>query len=284
MDSLTQMLAAMRLAPIQCQSWGHPVTSGLPAIDYFLSSDLMEPEGAQAQSHEKLIRLPGLSICYPQPDAAVAVPPPDLPTIGTRTRFVCLQSLFKLLPRQDALVARIAARVPEARFLFISHRSQGITELYKDRLERAFGETGVDPRGRIHFLPPLKYGEFLGLARQADVILDSVGWSGGNTTLEALAFAKPLVTLPGGNLRGRHTMAILRRIGVTETIARDEDDYVELAVRLAEDAAWRGQIAESMNRQKALAYGDKACVRSLEAALQAMMDGGAVRSGPSIGL
>ena len=198
-------------------------------------------------------------------------------------RFVCLQSLFKLLPRQDALIARIAARVAEARFLFISHRSQGITELYKARLERTFGEAGVDPRGRIHFLPPLKYGEFLGLARQADVILDSVGWSGGNTTLEALTFAKPVVTLPGDNLRGRHTMAILLRIGVTETIARDEDHYVELAVRLAEDAAWHGQVAERMNRQKGLAYGDKTCVRSLEAALQGMIEDGAGHSGPSSG-
>ena len=273
MDALTQMLAAMRLAPIQCQSWGHPVTSGLPTIDYFLSSGLMEPDGAQAQYHEKLVCLPGLSICYPQPDAAVAVLPPGLPATGSGTNFVCLQSLFKLLPSQDALLARIAARVPEGRFLFIGHPSQGITDLYRARLERAFKEAELDPQGRIHFLPPLKYGEFLGLARHADVILDSIGWSGGNTTLEALTFSKPVVTLPGENLRGRHTMAILRRIGVTETIARDEDDYVELAVRLAGDAGWRGQIAESMNRQKGLAYADNECVRSLETILQGMIEG-----------
>jgi predicted O-linked N-acetylglucosamine transferase (SPINDLY family) len=284
MDGLTQVLAAMRLAPIQCQSWGHPVTSGLATIDFFLSSGLMEPDGAQAQYHEKLICLPNLSICYPQPDAAVAVVPPGLPAGGSGPLFVCLQSLFKLLPRQDALLARIAARVPESRFLFIRHPSPGITDLCRSRLNRALSEAGLDPRDRIQFLPPLKYGEFLGLARHADVILDSVGWSGGNTTLEALTFSKPVVTLPGENLRGRHTMAILRRIGVTETIARDEDDYVELAVRLAQEPDWRGRISERMSRQKALAYGDRDCVRSLETILQGMIDGSVVSSSRSTGI
>lgn len=64
MDGVSTQLAAMRLAPVQCNSWGHPETSGLPTLDYLLSSDLMEPPGADAHYSEKLIRLPHLSVYY----------------------------------------------------------------------------------------------------------------------------------------------------------------------------------------------------------------------------
>src|SRR6202022_4382812 len=71
MDKVSAQLAAMRLAPVQCTSWGHPVTSGFPTIDYFLSSDLMEPAEADAHYSERLVRLPNLSIHY---EPTVVVP------------------------------------------------------------------------------------------------------------------------------------------------------------------------------------------------------------------
>ena len=58
MDELSLQLAAQRLAPVQCNSLGHPETSGLPTIDYFLSSDLMEPLDAARHYTERLVRLP----------------------------------------------------------------------------------------------------------------------------------------------------------------------------------------------------------------------------------
>src|SRR5262245_38752718 len=72
MDPRSLQLAAQRLAPAQCNSWGHPVTSGFPTIDYYLSSDLMEPTDAESQYTEKLIRLPNLSIYYEPAEAAPA--------------------------------------------------------------------------------------------------------------------------------------------------------------------------------------------------------------------
>ena len=67
MDPLMTQLAALRLAPIQCVTWGHPVTSGLPTVDYFLSSELMEPKDGQDHYSERLIRLPGIGVCYAKP-------------------------------------------------------------------------------------------------------------------------------------------------------------------------------------------------------------------------
>ncbi|MFE1746470.1 tetratricopeptide repeat protein [Coleofasciculus sp. H7-2] len=66
MDALTIQIAGLRLAPVQCVAWGHPVTTGLPTLDYFLSSQLMEPENAQEHYSEKLIRLPNIGVAYPQ--------------------------------------------------------------------------------------------------------------------------------------------------------------------------------------------------------------------------
>lgn len=268
MDALTQTLAALRLAPVQCQAWGHPITSGLESIDYFLSSELMEPPQAQEHYHEKLVRLPQLSIWYAEPDTGVAAAPPGLPQGGRGVRLVCLQSLFKLLPSQDRLFARVAAQLPDAQFWFIQHRSAAVTQQYRSRLEMAFAELGAASLGQVHFLPPLKYGEFLGLIREADVILDSMGWSGGNTSLEALAFSKPVVTLPGQMMRSRHTAGILRRIGVDQTIARDEADYVNLVAGLAQNRGWREEIFAKMRQGKPLAYRDEEPVRYLEGFLQ----------------
>jgi predicted O-linked N-acetylglucosamine transferase (SPINDLY family) len=264
MDALTQALAGLRLAPVQCQTWGHPVTSGLPTMDYFLSSERMEPADGDSRYNETLIRLPGLSISYAAPDRSVAIPAPGFPESNGRVRYVCLQSLFKLLPEQDRLFADIASRVPNALFVFISHPSPELTAQYRRRLESEFRLRGVNPDGRLHFLQPLRYGEFLGLARDADVILDSVGWSGGNTTLEAIAFGAAVVTCPGPLMRGRHTAAILQHIGVDETVATSERDYVDIAVRCAENRPWRAAIKQRVLDRAPLAYSNNAPIRALE--------------------
>jgi predicted O-linked N-acetylglucosamine transferase (SPINDLY family) len=122
METLAVRLACLRLAPVQCVAWGHPVTSGLPEIDFFLSSELMEPADGAAHYTERLVRLPNLSVCY----APVGGdgPPRDRASLGLDAGdvvFVSCQSLFKYLPRFDAVFPAIAARVPNARFLFLAN-------------------------------------------------------------------------------------------------------------------------------------------------------------------
>src|SRR5206468_11240812 len=95
MDATAFSLASLRLAPVQCAAWGHPVTTGLPTIDAFFSCAAMEPPDGDAHYSEKLIRLPGIGTRYPMPLA---------PDDAERTRFdlphtapllFCPQSLFK---------------------------------------------------------------------------------------------------------------------------------------------------------------------------------------------
>ena len=64
MDATALRLASLRLARVQLASWGHPLTSGLPTLDGYLSAEAFEPEGAQRHYTEKLYPLPGLGCSY----------------------------------------------------------------------------------------------------------------------------------------------------------------------------------------------------------------------------
>lgn len=120
MDPMTVQLGCLRLAPIQLTSWGHPNTSGLSTIDYYLSSDLMEPENAQEHYTEKLVRLPNLSIYYtPLTIETKAISKKDIDIAENEIMFWCCQSLFKYLPQHDDVFPRIAEELAKCKFVFI---------------------------------------------------------------------------------------------------------------------------------------------------------------------
>ena len=94
MDPISTQLAAQRLAPVQCNSWGHPDTSGFPTLDYYLSSDLMEPPDGQDHYTERLVRLPNLSVYYePIDPSSASIARQDLGLRSTATVYWCAQSL-----------------------------------------------------------------------------------------------------------------------------------------------------------------------------------------------
>ncbi len=266
MEPQVQLLAALRLAPVQCNAGCHPITSGLATIDYFLTSDLMEPPGGERHYSETVVRLPNLLASYPWPPVERAATPPSLggDDPAGRVTFLNLQSLWKLLPRHDELYPRIARAAPQSRFWFIAGRAPEVNAMFRRRLERAFAAHGLDAGAWCTLHPHLTQLEFFGLVRRADVILDSMVWSGNNTSMEATACDKPIVTLPGPFMRSRHSAAILEFLGVTDTIARDVDDYVAIAARLAHDPAGRARLAERIRAAKGRIFCDDAPVRALE--------------------
>jgi protein O-GlcNAc transferase len=265
MDPMALRLAALRLSPIQCTSWGHPETSGFPTIDYFLSSDLMEPDDADDHYTEKLIRLPNLSIYY----APLDFPPADInrETFGIRQKsvlYLCCQSLFKYLPQYDEIYPRIAKEVGDCQFLFISHKSSYVTEQFRMRIYQSFEKFSLRADDYVVFLPQLDTREYNAINSLSNIYLDSIGWSGCNSTFEALAYNLPVVTLPGNLMRGRHSAAILNMMGTTDTMVSILDEYIELAVRLGLDSELRKQISERVAANKHLIYRDKTCIIGLE--------------------
>ncbi|MGZ5874103.1 MAG: tetratricopeptide repeat protein [Bradyrhizobium sp.] len=267
MDKVSAQLAAQRLAAVQCASWGHPVTSGFPTIDYFISSDLMEPPEAAAHYSEQLIRLPNLSIYYEPSDApAHGIDRTGLGLRASAVVFWCCQSLPKYQPQFDGVFARIAAEVPDCQFTFIEFAGgRGVTEMFRGRLDRAFEAVGLKTADHCVFLPRLAPDHFVAAIGQCDVVLDSIGWSGCNSILESLVHNVPIVTLPGDTMRARHAAAILEMMGIRETTARTLDDYVSIAVSLGRNAAKRTEFSARLAARKQLVYRDRDCIVALEA-------------------
>ena len=270
MDISSIQLAAQRLARVQCNSWGHPETSGLSTMDYFLSSDLMEPPDAETFYTEKLVRLPNLSIYYEPVEAEpVAVTREEFGLRPDATVFWSGQSLFKYLPQYDDIFVRIAREVGDCQFVFLRHfGAPKITAMIRERLDRVFSAAGLRADDHCVFLDRLSQSKFVAAAGLTDAFLDSIGWSGCNSALECLSQALPIVTFEGRTMRGRHCAAILRMLEVPETIATTLDDYVAIATRLGRDVEFRKTIVSRMAANRDKVYRDRAPVAALEELLE----------------
>lgn len=265
MFSKVQWLAAMRLAPIQCAAWGHPVTTGLANMDYALSAAATEPEGAQAHYSEKLVCLDGIGAC---------LEPAAFERPGTREEFglpadrhlyLCSQSLFKIHVDMDALMTDLAERDPDALILLFEDYKPAVNSAYRQRIHAAFEAQGLSPDHHLRFLPRMKPAEFLRLNQVADVMLDTPHWSGGRTSLDALSVGLPIVTLPGQFSRGRQTLGMLTALDLPELIAADQEDYVAKAVGIAGDKALRARISSAiLERAPGALFDNPDAVRSLE--------------------
>ncbi|MGN6572711.1 MAG: tetratricopeptide repeat protein, partial [Pseudolabrys sp.] len=274
MDTLSLQLAAQRLAPVQMTSWGHPETSGLPTLDYFLSSDLMEAGDAQAHYTETLVRLPNLSIYY---EPVKAPPEPvtraELGLRDSATVFWSAQSLYKYLPQHDDIYARIARDAGDCQIVFVRHHGGNVTDVVRARLARAFAAHGIDVDRHCVFVPRMSQSRFVAAAGLADILLDSIGWSACNSALESLAHDLPIVTYAGPMMRGRHSAAILNLLGVPETIAATPDEVGTIAVQLAQNPDMRREIVARMAANKHRLYFDRAPVAALEDLLEKSVRG-----------
>jgi predicted O-linked N-acetylglucosamine transferase (SPINDLY family) len=267
MDRTTAKLASLRLAPLQLASWGHPETTGLPTIDGYLSAEALEPDGAQANYTEELVALPHLGCCF---EAEREAPGARLEEFGLDHAvplLVCPGTPFKYAPEHDRVLARIARELGECRFLFFSYWTRDLTDQLQRRLASAFAREGLEAGRHLRVLPWLTRPAFLGLMRHADVYLDTIGFSGFNTALQAVQSGLPVVTLEGRFLRGRLASGILRRLGLPELIAPDTERYAELAVRLCRDAEYRDALRRRMALARGLLFDDTVPIRALEALL-----------------
>lgn len=257
-------LAAMRLAPLQCAAWGHPLTSGLPTIDYFLTNELAEPPGAEDHYTERLVKLPNLSIYYTPPEVGEVTG--DRASLGLPAEgvlFLCVQSLFKYLPKYDEVFVRIAKELGKCHFVFKKNPVDLSGQFFR-RLKQAFARYGLRVEDYVSLLPRLEIERYYGLYSISDIFLDSIGYSGFTTTLNALLFDLPVITMPGKFMRGRQSLSILTMMGVTETIGDTVDDYVSLAIRLGLEEDWRREIRNKIAHNKKRIYRDMACIKGLE--------------------
>ncbi len=235
-DSRILPLAAMRLARRQLVAWGHPVTTGLDTLDGYLSCAAMEPTDATAHYRERLLLLPGIGTAYERPATPQGRNRAELGLPEGRL-YLVPQSPFKIHPDSDAVFARIAARDPGGVLVFFVAERPGVTRRLQARFARAFAAAGADPTRQIRFLPLVVRSRFLDICRACDVMVDTLHWSGGNTTLDSLVSGLPVVSCPGRFMRSRQSMAMLRLLGVDGELVRDTTEgQADAAIALATDA------------------------------------------------
>jgi len=261
MDAMSYTLAFSRLAPVQCCSWGHPVTTGLPTMDYFVSSATAETAEADDHYSEKLLRLSRLNVVYERPKLVGRQP--DRQEFGLPQHghiYLCPQTLFKFHPEFDNLLAEILRRDPAGWLVLIEGKFKHWTELLLARFRR----TMPDVVERVHFVSKLPRDDFLRLLTLADVMIDPIHFGGGNTSYEALALAVPIVTWPSPFLRCRLTLAMYRQMDFMDLVATSAAEYVEKAVRIATDAEYREHVRQAIRERADVLYDDRAVVRELE--------------------
>ena len=261
MDPFTYYLAYARLAPLQMVAWGHPVTTGLDTIDLFLSAEVFDREGAESDYTEALARLPFLLLDW-QPEAT-SLAGADRATLGLAgegSAYLCAQSLFKLHPSFDPVLAEILNRDRDAVLHFIEGHRKPWCRRIMARMERLLPGAGK----RLRFLPRLSSSDFIRAQALADVVLDTPGFSGGKTSLEAFGVGQPVVAMPSRYLRGRLTHGFYRRMGLDDLVASSLDDYVVKAVRLGVDAGYRAEAKTRVAERAPRLWGTIESLRAFE--------------------
>jgi predicted O-linked N-acetylglucosamine transferase (SPINDLY family) len=261
MEPLSYYLAFARLAPVQCAMLGHGVTTGIPTMDYFLSHAILEPPHAETLYSERVVRLSHLPTYYYRPPLPeILLSRADLGLPEDRPLYVCPQSLFKLRPEFDPLLAGILHADSRGEVVLIEGHQRPWTE----RLVRRFQRTIPNGVARIRFVPRQTRKGFQSLLAAADVLLDPSPLSGGNTTLDALHAGFPIVTLPGETSHSRLTYVCYRQMGVLDCVATSPEEYVALAVRLAHDRPFRAAVQEKLRAATGRLYETLEAVRELE--------------------
>ena len=270
MEPVALKLASLRLAPVQAVSWGHPETTGLPSIDYYLSADGLEPPGAQAHYSEKLVRLPHLGSFFERSRFAPALTEGEDRSDDTAVpMLLCPGVPFKYAPQNDCVLVEIARRLEKCQLVFFTHPNSEQSDKLRHRLASAFDAQGLNSAHYVTFMPWLSKPRFHGTLARATLFLDTIGFSGFNTALHAVGRGLPIVAWEGRFMRGRFASGILDRMGLRELVVASQREYVDLAVRLALDAGHRTAMSQQIEERSQVLFEDLAPVRALE---QFLMD------------
>ena len=258
---MTLKLASLRLAPVQINTWGHPDTSGLPTLDYYVSADRFEPADAQDDYSERLVLLPHLGnriqpLAVPISDPGFAAMNIDL----ERPILVCPGSPFKYQPAHDHIFVEIAQRIPDAQLVFFRPSVATLANLLHVRITKEFEAAGLNVMDHVRFVRWLNFQEYHCLLRRADVMLDTIGFSGYNTAVQAMECGLPLVTREGRFLRGRLASGVLRRMDLVELIVQTKADYVDLVVRLAADPDYQAYIRQEIEQRRSVLFDDQSAM------------------------
>ncbi len=268
---LIAKLASLRLAPHQINSWGHPDTSGLPTLDWYVSAECFEPGDAQDHYSERLLLLPHLgNRIQPLNSSSIDLDFDALNIDLEKPILVCPGTPFKYQPANDDVFVEIVRRVPDAQLVFFRPSVGDLTDILKIRISKEFGAAGLQAADHLRFIRWLSFEEFHSLLKRADMMLDTIGFSGYNTAVQAMECGLPLVTREGQFLRGRLASGVLRRMNLQELIVQTKADYVNLVVRLLTDRPYRMHIRHEIQERRSVLFDDQSAMAPFQDFLESV--------------
>ncbi len=270
MEPFGYFLSFSRVAPVQLTWFGHPDTTGIANLDAYVSTGLFDIDEAHDFYTEKLISLvqAGNMSYYHRPPAPGC--DDGRQSFGLEDRqhiYCCPQLLLKIQPVMDRLFLGILERDPDAVILLFESREKH----WRLALEKRFA--GLSPllKARVRFLPAIPYQRFLRLLQLSDVVLDTVTFNGFNTTLEAFSVGTPVITLPGKLQRERFGYGLYSGMGFMELVAKTESEYIDLAIRVAADRAYRNACSAQISQGCGVLFENIRFIRDFEDAIAGMV-------------
>lgn len=273
MTAMSYFLAFARLAPLQIVLPGHPVTTGIDTVDVFFTSAWMEPDDCADHYSETPCPVQGLAIAYADArirHTAVARGEVGLPTKGTL--YLCGQMPFKIHPDFDRILVDILESDPDGH-VALFEAPKAYRNLTAMLLERFRGSNADRTRllDRLHVLPRLPLARYIGVMKQADVVLDTFHFNGGNTTMQSLALGQPVVTHPTALMRGRVTLAPLTQMGMRgELETASPEAYVRRAVEIGRSPDLAADLRRRLTAAAPALIDSKAAPRTL---MRLILDG-----------
>lgn len=259
----TRMTAFSRLAPIQITTWGHSDTSGLPNMDYFVSSKYFNTEEDQAHYSEKLVLFESLGTHYYDIfshfkeeiqletkgkgfDASDDVTNVLRKTviektgISNPTLYGCIQIFIKTHPSFMGMLNEIL-KADETGVVVILSTRKGDAD---DVSFKNYVHARIQSNERVHFIYQVPFLEYIENVKNCDIILDYFPFGGFNSTIESFLLGKVCITRPGKRISGKFTQGLYRKMGITEFICDSETEYVAKAVHYGKNHDERKKYEE----------------------------------------
>jgi predicted O-linked N-acetylglucosamine transferase (SPINDLY family) len=263
MHQETAQLATMRLANLQCAMWGHPETTGLETIDYYISSEIMEHTEAQKNYTEKLIKLKNLGVYlfneeFPIEQFDIS----ELKIDENKKIIVCPGLEPKYHPDFDFYLGQIIKNKNDIQIIFFIS-DEYVSKKFKERLIKNLQLSEGKFNDKVKFIPNQPLKKFNYLLSISYLCLDTIYFSGFNTALAALKAGTPIVTSGGMLLRENLASGILRRSELCELVANSKEEYISIVEKLLSDESFHKNIKYKISQLNNIFF-DEAPLRDFE--------------------
>lgn len=279
MGMLSYFLAFARLARHSAMLWGHGVTSGIPNVDYFITSKWFHPPANAAESgwSENMHLMPGLTTAFLDPPIPVTLPSFDLRSAchiatGNPNYYLAPTSLYKWHPAMDEPLGELLIHDPNGVLVVVAGMTAGWAEVvagrFRESLARKHGAEGERAGERLIVIPSMPRNKYLSFMRKGDVVALPFPTTSGTTAFESIAVGTPFVTLKASAhyLLQHYSSGFLRRMNVSLEccVARNRQEYTSKLLRLGTDAEYRARVSQSFKIGSRLIFGPKARAEVLQ--------------------